>query len=326
MIITDYFRSDRDLTWDYALQCGVTHGVVRLPETPDFDPANRSHWRTVVERFRAAGIRPLVVEPLPNALHDHIKLGDALRDECIEKALAMFPIMEKFGFTTLCANFMAAIGWTRTSQDLPDRGGALVTGFDETSFRAPPGTPTIDDDKLWDNLAIFLRAAVPVAERHGIRIAIHPDDPPLPRLGPVARILRSAAAFERAWSLAPSPCLGATFCQATFAMMGEDVYSLVPRWKDKIFFVHFRNARGTASSFRETFHDEGQLDMARLIRLYEDNLPADTPVRVDHVPAMGAADARDGYGATGRLFAIGYLKGLMEKGRKTSAGLTKEVR
>ena len=311
MILADYFRSARDLTWDYALQCGVTHGVIRLPETPDFDPADRSHWRTVVGRFRSAGIRPLVVEPLPNALHDHIKLGDARRDECIEKALAMFPLMEEFGLTTLCANFMAGIGWTRTRQDLPDRGGALVTGFDRDEFQAPPGTPAIDGDALWENLAVFLRAAVPEAEKHGIRSALHPDDPPLPRLGPVARILRDAAAFERAWALAPSPCLGATFCQATFAMAGEDVYSLVPRWKDRIFFVHFRNARGTAERFRETFHDDGQLDMARLVRLYRAHLPPDIPVRVDHVPAMGAADARDGYGATGRLFALGYLKGLL---------------
>ena len=91
MILADYFRAERDLTWDYALQCGVTHGVIRLPETPDFDPADRTHWSTVVDRFRDAGIRPLVVEPLPNALHDHIKLGDARRDECLEKALAMFP-------------------------------------------------------------------------------------------------------------------------------------------------------------------------------------------------------------------------------------------
>ena len=312
MILTDYFRSTRDLTWDYALQCGVTHGTIRLPETPDFDPSNRAHWRAVVERFRAAGIRPLVVEPLPNALHDPIKLGNARRDECLEKALAMFPIMEELGLTTLCANFMAGIGWTRTRQDLPDRGGALVTGFDIDEFRAPDGAPSITEETLWDNLAVFLRAAVPVAEKHGIRIALHPDDPPLPRLGPVARILRSAAAFERAWSLAPSPCLGATFCQATFAMMGEDVYSLIPRWRDRIFFVHFRNARGTANRFRETFHDDGALDMARLLRLYAEHCREDLPIRVDHVPAMGAADARDGYGATGRLFALGYLKGLLQ--------------
>ena len=75
----------------------------------------------------------------------------------------------------------------------------------------------------------------------------------------------------------------------------------------------FRNARGTAEHFRETFHDDGQLDMARLARLYVEELPADTPIRVDHVPAMAAADANDGYGATGRLFAIGYLKGLLER-------------
>ena len=300
MILTDYFRFPRDLTWDYALQCGVAHGTIRLPETPDFDPTDRTHWRTVVEGFRTAGIRPLVVEPLPNALHDHIKLGDVRRDECLEKALAMFPIMEELGFTTLCVNFMAGIGWTRTRQDIPDRGGALVTGFDIGEFRAPEGVQPITEEALWDNLAVFLRAAVPVAERHGIRIALHPDDPPLPRLGPVARILCSAAAFERAWALAPSPCLGATFCQATFAMMGEDVYSLVPRWRDRIFFVHFRNARGTAERFRETFHDDGALDMARLLRLYAEHCREDLPIRVDHVPAMGAADARDGYGATGR--------------------------
>ncbi len=313
MILTDYFRSPRDVTWDYALQCGVRHGVIRLPETPDFDPTDRTHWRTVVERFRAAGITPLVVEPLPNALHDHVKLGDARRDECLEKTLAMFPVMEEFGVSTLCVNFMAGIGWTRTRQDLPDRGGALVTGFDIGEFRAPADAPAISEEALWKNLAVFLRAAVPVAERHGIRLALHPDDPPLPRLGPVSRILGSAAAFERAWSLAPSPCLGATFCQATFAMAGEDIPSLVPRWRDRIFFVHFRNARGTAERFRETFHDNGQLDMGRLVRLYAENLSADTPIRVDHVPAMGAADARDGYGATGRLFAIGYLKGLLEQ-------------
>lgn len=312
MILTDYFRSPRDLTWDYALQCGVTHGTIRLPETPEFDPANASHWRGIVERFREAGIRPLVVEPLPNALHDHIKLGDAQRDACIEKALAMFPIMEELGLTTLCANFMAAVGWTRTRQDLPDRGGALVTGFDLDEYQAPSDTPAVSEEQLWKNLAYFLRAAVPVAEKHGIRIALHPDDPPLPRLGPVARILRSADAFERAWALAPSPCLGATFCQATFAMMGEEIYSLIPRWKNRIFFVHFRNARGNAWHFRETFHDDGQLDMPRLLRLYASHCHADTPIRVDHVPAMGNADARDGYGATGRLFALGYLKGLLQ--------------
>lgn len=312
MIPCDYFRSRPDLSWTYARQCGVTHGVVRLPETPDFDPTNREHWRAVVDRFRSAGIRPLVVEPLPNALHDHIKLGDARRDECLDKALAMFPIMEELGFTTLCANFMAGLGWTRTRQDLPDRGGALVTGFDLADFHTPTGTPSITEEELWENLAVFLRAAVPVAEKHGIRIALHPDDPPLPHLGPVARILRSAAAFERAWALAPSPCLGVTFCQATFAMAGEDVYSLVPHWKDRIFFIHFRNARGTAEHFRETFHDDGALDMARLLRLYNEHCSSDIPIRVDHVPSMGEGDGRDGYGFIGRLFALGYLRGLLD--------------
>ena len=76
MIITDYLRSKRDLTWDYAKQCGVGHGVIRLPEDPAFDICDLSHWQSVYKEFTDFGIKPIVVEPMPNALHDHIKAGD----------------------------------------------------------------------------------------------------------------------------------------------------------------------------------------------------------------------------------------------------------
>ena len=79
MLITDYLRSKPDLTWDVALQCGVRHAVIRLPEDDGFDPADPEHLKTVLERFENRGIVPVIVEPLPNSLHDHIKLGDGKR-------------------------------------------------------------------------------------------------------------------------------------------------------------------------------------------------------------------------------------------------------
>ncbi|MBR5742490.1 MAG: mannonate dehydratase, partial [Clostridia bacterium] len=87
----------------------------------------------------------------------------------------------------------------------------------------------------------------------------------------------------------------------------------IPEWKEKIFFVHFRNVEGKVTDFHETFHDEGAIDMARVLRLYVQN-KIDVPIRVDHVPAYPAGDSAPvaGYGAIGRLFAIGYRKGLLE--------------
>ena len=80
MILTDYFRSEHDICWDFAKQCGVENGVIRLPETADFDITDISHWRTVYKRFTDFGIKPIVIEPMPNELHDHIKVGDNMRD------------------------------------------------------------------------------------------------------------------------------------------------------------------------------------------------------------------------------------------------------
>ena len=95
--------------------------------------------------------------------------------------------------------------------------------------------------------------------------------------------------------------------------MGEDLDKVIHDFKEKIFFVHFRNTTGNINGFRETFHDNGDLDMAHLIRLYQ-KLKINVPVRVDHVPTLVGEDTEvAGYAALGRLFAVGYLKGLLEK-------------
>ena len=310
MILTDYFRSDHDITWDFAKQCGVEHGVIRLPETKEFDITDISHWKSVYKRFSDFGIKPLIIEPMPNELHDHIKAGDNLRDESIEKAIKMLEIMNEFDIRTICFNFMAHIGWLRTTDSIKERGGALVTGFDINDFT--PINKKITADELWKNYEYFIKAIIPYAEKYNIKLALHPDDPPLPKLGEVERIMISYENIKKAISLVKSPNLGVTMCQATYLMMGEDLYDVIPKLADKIFFVHFRNTKGNKYKFNETFQDNGEIDMSDILKLYK-NCNIDVPIRVDHVPLMaGENQGLAGYTALGRLFAIGYLKGIMD--------------
>lgn len=310
MILTDYLTSTHDICWDFAKQCGVKNAVIRLPETADFDIDDASHWQKVYDSFTDFGIKPIIIEPMPNCLHDHIKIGDEKRDECIQKVINMFPIMAKLGIHTVCFNFMAHIGWLRTSSDIRERGGALVTGFDMDDFT--PGDKAISAEKLWDNYMYFINAVIPHAEKYNINLALHPDDPPVEKLGDVSRIMISAENIDRAINTVKSDNLGITMCQATYLMMGEDLFKVIPHFADKIKFIHFRNAVGNKYKFHETFHDNGAIDMAKIMRLYKE-CGVDVPVRVDHVPTMaGEKSTVAGYDALGRLFAIGYLKGLID--------------
>ena len=311
MILADYFRSERDATWDFALQSGVRHGVIRLPEDGKFDYGDRTHWECVCKRFTDFGITPVAIEPMPNELHDHIKAGDERRDECIERAISMFPHMRAMGIDTICFNWMAHIGWLRTRSDHPERGGATVTAFDMTDFK--PTGARITADELWKNYEYFVKAAVPYAEKYGIKLALHPDDPPVPRLGGVERIMISKANIKKAvCDIVKSDSLGITMCQANYFIMGEDLHQTIEEFADKIYLVHFRNTKGEPQHFRETFHDNGDIDMADMIRCYVKN-GVNVPIRVDHVPTMaGERSTLAGYDAMGRLFAIGYLKGILD--------------
>ena len=109
-------------------------------------------------------------------------------------------------------------------------------------------------------------------EHIGQAARVDQSDPPINPLRGVARIITSKKNYERIWAMAPSPYNGATFCQANFLLMKEDVYALAKEWcnKNKIFFVHFRDVAGDANKFHETFHDNGPTNMARILKIYSD--------------------------------------------------------
>ena len=146
MILTDYFKSTQDITWDFAKQCGVENGVIRLPEDGEFDNTDYSHWQSVYKRFTDFGIKPMVIEPMPNELHDHIKIGDYKRDWAIEQVIKMMPIMDSLDIRIICFNWMAHIGWLRTNDSIKERGNALVTGFNIEEFE--PTNETVTANQL----------------------------------------------------------------------------------------------------------------------------------------------------------------------------------
>ncbi|MFV0414677.1 MAG: mannonate dehydratase [Oscillospiraceae bacterium] len=313
MILTDLFQLPPNIGWQYAAQMGIRHGVVRLPEEESFDLANAAHWKDMCHIYEQHGIKPLLIEPMPNRVHEHIKRGDEKRDESIEQVISFLPIMASLGITTICMNFMAYTGWFRSRSAIPWRGGALVTGFEKSDV--PDTTPLlITKDELWKNLTYFLKAVVPYAEKYGVRLALHPDDPPVERLGNVERILTSRENVDKALSLVPSDAVGVTLCQGCYAAMGEDVYDTIRHFcsENKTFFVHFRDVKGSKNSFCETFHDDGPTNMAKALTIYRE-YGYHGPVRVDHVPTMAGEDNNlPGYANVGRLYAVGYLKGMLD--------------
>jgi mannonate dehydratase len=126
--------------------------------------------------------------------------------------------------------------------------------------------------------------------------------------------MRSIENYQKLLDLYPSPINGISLCQGNFTLMTDDLPSVIRHFgrQNKIFFVHFRDVRGTPESFVETFHDDGKTDMLECMRAYRD-IGFEGVCRPDHVPTMeGDSNRSPGYSSIGRLFAIGYLKGLRE--------------
>jgi mannonate dehydratase len=312
-----------DRRWTVARQMGVRFAIAKL--APDLTgkapPWDYDALASEVKRYQAGGFKIIGLEGDQFDM-SRIKLGLPGRDEDIARYCDMLANMGRLGIGLLCFNFMAYFGWFRTRTGLAGRGGALVSDFDAERAEALGLTEigTISQDAIWDNYTYFIRRVAPAAEMAGVRMALHPDDPPVPSLRGVGRIFTSVAALERGLDVADSSALGITFCQGTLQTAGEDVVAAAHRLgRDRIAFVHIRDVRGTAERFTETFPDEGEIDMPAAFAAYRD-LGLTCPIRPDHAPAMDgdyvATDRVDGinvgYEANGMIFTVGYMKGLLQ--------------
>lgn len=306
MIITP--MSDTNL--QLAAQVGVTD-VVTL--WPGLELAPLLEAKKRVESF---GMRLTHIErKLPHLKFVHNLPG---RDEQIEDFKTLVRNMAEAEMEVLCYNWMPDEDWQRTSCEAAERGGARVTEFDlryieqNVTDATPDDHPPTPADKLWENLEYFLERVVPVAEDAGIKLALHPDDPPLPELRGQPRIIISHDAMQRVVDLVPSSANGLCYCQGSLFPAGEDPVEGIRRLAPHIHFAHFRNVTGTAELFRETFHDNGEIDMPAVMRTYYEVGFAGV-IRPDHAPSMvGETNETPGYEILGRLYAAGYMKGLMQ--------------
>ena len=297
-----------------AKQCGIDHVVGVMDFNSDEPPWSYMALVRLKSAYEDAGFAFDVLESRPPL--NQAKLGLPGRDAEIDSAIELIENMGALGIGVWCYEWMPVFNWMRTSTTIPSRGGALVTGFDNGLMKNAPLTEygIVTEDQLWDNLQYFLEKIVPVAERAGVKLAMHPDDPPLSPIRGLGRIMRSVENFQRLIDLVPSPVNGITLCQGNFALMTDDLPGVIRQFgqQDKIFFVHLRDVRGTPEKFEETFHDDGQTDMLACLRAYRE-VGFEGVCRPDHVPTMiGDSNEHAGYSSIGRLFAIGYLKGLRE--------------
>jgi mannonate dehydratase len=304
-----------DDRWDLARQMGVTDAVIHPLEIGDgtqfwsFDELhNLENW------LNDAGLDLTVMEgSVP--LTDTTRLGRPGRDEEIDQFKQFLRDCGDLGVSVVCYDWIAGIRWARTSAHTRSRGGSLVTAYDDERMRGGPPHDAADvtREELWDALEYFLEEVVPVAESAGVELALHPDDPPRPAVRGVPRIVNSVEAYDRVLDVVDSEANGVTFCQGNFAAMGVDLPETIRHFGDRINFVHFRDVRGDADAFVETWHDDGPTDMLAAMHAYRD-IGFDGPMRPDHVPTMAGEDnSNPGYHTKGRLFAIGYMRGLLEQ-------------
>ncbi len=272
--------------------------------------------QTARHAVEAAGMRLTVLErKIPHRRLVHRLPG---WEEELAGFKSLLRDMAEVGMQVACYNWMPAEDWQRTTCTSPERGGSRSTAFDlsqvDHNITDADGVPDQKTSaaELWDNLERFLNEVLPVAEACGVSLALHPDDPPLTVVRGQEQIITSNAALRRVVELAPSPANGLCYCTGSLFPAGEDLVAGIRDLAPHIRFVHARNVRGTADNFTETWHDNGDIDMPAVIRELS-SVGFTGPLRPDHAPSMaGESNETPGYEMLGKLFAIGYLRGLIQ--------------
>ena len=301
------------------------------------------------DRIEGAGLSFEVVESVP--VHEDIKLGKPTRDRLIANYQQNIRNCAAVGVKVICYNFMPVFDWTRTemARQLPDGSFALafdakeVAKIDPEKGIALPGWDasykpeelksllndykSVSEEALWKNLGYFLKAIIPVAAEAGIKMAMHPDDPPRPIFG-LPRIVKNRDDLARLLKIVDAPANGLTLCSGSLgADLGNNIEALVREFggQGRIHFAHLRNVKTEADgSFCETGHrsSDGSLDMAAIVKAYYD-VGFEGYVRPDHGRMIWGETGKPGYGLYDRALGAVYLNGLWEAVSKFSAEAAK---
>jgi len=318
----------------FAKEYGATDILLNQNSDKDnhlLDHNNRWELKDLVSLRRTVesyGMKLSALENVPTKFYDHIMLGGPKRDEQIENMIYTIRNIARAGVKIFGYNWMPSRVW-RTQRDKQIRGGALATAFDYSIVEEGleknlevDGKDSLqhgriyEDEEMWENLEYWIKIITPIAEEEGIRLGIHPCDPPVPMLGGAAMLFRSFDAYKRLIEIYPSDSNAIEFCQGTFSEMNEDIYEMIRYFgeRKKILYVHFRNVSAQVPKFQEEFINTGYVDMHKAMEIYNE-VGFDGVFVDDHVP-VGVNDTT--WGHRGRAFANGYIQATIESVKRNA--------
>ncbi|MTI62141.1 MAG: TIM barrel protein [Firmicutes bacterium] len=306
-------------TMQFARQLGVNSIQFNTPDIPGNQYWGYKDLLNLNEKCEKFGLKLEAIENMPLKFYDKIMLDLPGKEEQIKNIQRTIINMGRVGIPILGYHFEPTFVW-RTAVTKEGRGGAKVTVFDQ--LKAKQGINIIDggrrdikvanEMKMWENYKYFIRNIIPAAEEAGVKLALHPSDPPINSLGGVPRLFKNIESFQKAMKLADSEVWGIDLCLGTFSEMEGGAINVIKAINyfgslDKILYIHFRDVQGTVPNFKECFLGEGNYNPAEVISLlYKVNF--DGFLISDHVPQM-IDDSEWGHRA--RAHAIGYIQGLL---------------
>lgn len=335
--------------FQFARQAGATHLVVHLVDYfkggahnprdnqptgtergwgQAGDPNKLWSFGEMLELRKAVEAEGLKIEAIENfdPAHWHdVLLDGPKRKQQIENVKELIRRIGQAGIPVMGYNFSIAGVCGRTNKAYA-RGGAMSVGMEgplDTPMprgmawnmvydeNAPQGDePAISHDELWRRLRAFLDDVIPVAEEAGVKLALHPDDPPLPTMRGQPRLVYQPQMYQRVIDLKPSRANALEFCLGSLAEMTEgDIYETVEQFSRQrnLAYVHFRNVTGKVPFYRETFIDDGDIDMLRVLKILKKN-NYDGVLIPDHTPQMSCSAPWH----AGMAFAMGYMRAALQ--------------
>lgn len=337
-----WYGQNDPVTLEKIRQIPVVSGVVSaVYDTPAGNVWSEKSISDMVNSAKNAGLECEVIESVP--VHEDIKLGLPSSAKYIENYCENILRLAKYGIKCICYNFMPVFDWLRSELENqnPDGSNSLayrhervlkmnplagdlsLPGWDESYTKDGlkillKKYESIDGEKLFENLSVFLKKIIPVAESCGVKMALHPDDPPWGIFG-LPRIVTNAENIVRILGICDSPSNGITLCTGSLcASQRNDITAIIEAAKGRIPFVHMRNIKNSgAYDFTETAHPTacGNIDMyAVMKKLYDTGF--DGYIRPDHGRMIWGEKGKYGYGLYDRALGACYIAGLAEAVQK----------
>jgi mannonate dehydratase len=307
--------TDDDLL--FLKQIGLRWARVRFSGDPDLDSIARTQ-----KRYESFGIK--IFSGVHYAYRElDVQLGKPGRDKHIENYQGFVRNLGRLGIPVSCYDFHPANTYTTDEIETPR--GYVAREFSVDDFRSRVEKQKFEREysaeEIWDSYTYFMKAVLPVAKQAGVKLALHPDDPPLAKMNGVAKVLVHYDGYRRAEQIseaiegAGSPHWGLTFCVGTWSeggdQMGKDVYAMIRDFggRGKILGIHFRNVSSPLPRFYETFPDEGYMDMYQVMKALRKVRYSGTVVP-DHVPKLSGDE---GIQRAGTAYCIAYMRALLRR-------------